>query len=261
MIENLLRCPAEGCLKNFRNNTLLKMHIKHYHRELRKLMGATPKVLELAAARSKPTLAELNRAKAKAVRLKTNKPKREEPKHEAFYPQEQELKVDVGYSTPTKDEAMPKVPRSQDSPKLRHALINKPVKRPRVLLPVRRADPDPPVLDGMSEDDFETSEPSSRTEITDVLDFETAISTHTVTKPLDKKKKVDKKQKSFASFSKNISEDEEWFAMNSDDLETRSSFPRSGTPDDSKVIDPKAGLLMSSGTMENPSLYALTESK
>lgn len=227
------------------------------------MMGATPKVLDLAAARSKPTLAELNRTDHKGFKVKVNRPpKREEPKYEILFPHDQDMKVDVSHTTPTKDETMPKIPRSQDSPKLRNMLINKPVKRPRVLLPVRRSEPEQTLPDIASDDDFEDAE--SVVPPSDVLDFETAISTHTVTKPLDKKKKGEKKQKSFASFAKNVSEDEEWFAMNSDELDTRSSFPRSGTPDDSKIIDPKTGMMMSSDPMDDhldPSLYTFTDSK
>lgn len=224
------------------------------------MMGATPKVLDLAAARTKPTGVEPARTEPKGIKVKINRPpKREEPKYE--YKQEQDIDVDIMPTTPTKDDIIPKVPRSQDSPKLRNALVNKPVKRPRVLLPVRRPEPEQSLPDSFSDDSMETS---VEVPPSDVLDFETAISTHTVTKPLEKKKKGDKKQKSFASFAKNISEEEEWFAMNSDEVDTRLSFPRSGTPDDSKIIDPKTGLLMSSDPMDDqidPSLYTFTECK
>ncbi|KOB66140.1 Methyl-CpG binding protein [Operophtera brumata] len=262
VIDNLLRCPADGCFKNFRNNTLLQMHIKHYHRELRKMMGATPKVLDLAAARTKPTRAERARTDPKVIKVKINRPpKRDEPKYE--HKHEQDIDVDI-MRTPTKDDTAHKIPRSQDSPKLRNALVNKPVKRPRVLLPVRRSEPEQSLPDSLPDDDLDSLDASVDVPTSDVLDFETAISTHTVTKPLEKKKKKgDKKQKSFASFAKNISEDEEWFAMNSDEVDTRFSFPRSATPDDSKMIDPKSGLLMSSDLMDDPmdpSLYTFTES-
>lgn len=253
IIDTLLRCPAEGCFKNFRNNTLLKMHIKHYHRELRKMLGATPKVLDLAAARTKPTATELARPDSKVLKVKINRPpKRDEPKQESEFIEP--------LHTPTKNETLPKIPRSQDSPKLRNALVNKPVKRPKVLLPMRRLESElHPEF--MEDDDFDI--PTQVIPPSDILDFEAAISTHTVTKPIEHKKKGDKK-KSFASFAKNISEDEEWFAMNSDELETRSSFPRSGTPDDAKIIDPKTGFMLSSDTMDDsmdPSCYTFTESK
>lgn len=123
--------------------------------------------------------------------------------------------------TPTtpKDETQT-TPKSQDSPKLRHAL-NKPVRRPRVLLPVRRVEPELAIPDSLN-NELENLEPDVDIPMSELpLDFETAISTHTVTKPSDKKKKGDKKLKSFAQFSKTVSEDEEWFAMNSDDVETR----------------------------------------
>ncbi|XP_053600890.1 PHD finger protein 20-like isoform X3 [Plodia interpunctella] len=222
IIENLLRCPAEGCFKNFRNNTLIKMHIKHYHRELRKMLGRTPKVADLASARALPTDVplqkgrepELKTLKVKIAKIHNkeikNTIKKEEPK--------QEVKLELPIETPTtpvKDIEMPK----QDSPKLRHALVNKPLKRPRVLLPVRRAEPE---FEPVEEIEEAISEPM---QMIDIQDFEAAISTHTVTKPTN----FDK--------IKVISEDDEWYGMNSD-VDTQSSFPRSGSPD-SKSMDQK----------------------
>ncbi|KAI5642367.1 methyl-CpG binding domain-containing protein [Phthorimaea operculella] len=238
IIQDLLRCPAEGCFKNFRNNTLLKMHIKHYHRELRKMLGATPKVLDLAYARTRPSAVEMRRLKLeqrhKKIKAKLIRP-----------PKRPEIKLEVKteyikpeMQTPVKEEPKPpKIPRSQDSPKLR-TILSKPVKRPKVLLPVvRRLDDTGEVKEEeISVDDNEAIiEPKVEVPPMDVLDFETAISTHTVTKPADLKRK-DKKKK-FASISK-ASEDEEWYGVNSD-VETRSSYPRSGTPDskmDQKLV-------------------------
>lgn len=51
IIDNLLRCPEEGCLKNFRKENLLKMHIKHYHETMAKKISATPTMTDLAAKR------------------------------------------------------------------------------------------------------------------------------------------------------------------------------------------------------------------
>lgn len=51
IIDNLLRCPEEGCLKNFRKENLLKMHIKHYHEAMAKKISATPTMTDLAAKR------------------------------------------------------------------------------------------------------------------------------------------------------------------------------------------------------------------
>ncbi|GBP96514.1 PHD finger protein 20-like protein 1, partial [Eumeta japonica] len=79
IIDNLLRCPAEGCFKNFRNTTLLQMHIKHYHRDLRKSMGVTPKVLDLAYARTLPMETDKSKLKPEAEH-KTPKPRMSKPK-------------------------------------------------------------------------------------------------------------------------------------------------------------------------------------
>ncbi|CAG9782743.1 unnamed protein product [Diatraea saccharalis] len=231
VIDNLLRCPAEGCFKNFRNNTLLKMHIKHYHRDLRKMLGRTPKVLDLAYARTVPTSIKNTKNKdpnVKSIKVKISRPpkrvddtKQEDKASEKFELQDQILSaVDIETTAP----------KIQDSPKLRHALINKPVKRPRVLLPVRR--PDPEFDQTSSQTDSNSDLPTEavvEVPVMEALDFETAISTHTVTKPLDAIPK--NKYKKYIS-SKFTSEDD-W-----SDFETRSSFPRSGTPD-SKSLDQK----------------------
>lgn len=255
IIDNLLRCPAEGCFKNFRNNTLLQMHIKHYHRELRKMMGRTPKVADLAYARTMPTDVDTppktREPDLKTIKVKiTRLPKRlEEPKQEVKPEPQVEAPV-----TPVKEPEIPK----QDSPKLRTALSNKPVKRPRVLLPVRRIEPEvqPPL-------DIEEIEPAPQ-EIQpisvpplDILDFETAISTHTVTKPTDRFPVRPKERKSIVM--KPISEDDEWYGMNSD-VETRSSFPRSGTPD-SKSMDQKPVFSESNEEQQKDSNYMFNESE
>lgn len=268
IIENLLRCPAEGCFKNFRNNTLLQMHIKHYHRELREMMGATPKVLDLAYARTRPVIVETPRIEkdSRIIKVKIPRPpKREEPKPEVKDDQT-ELQVDTGPLTPVKDDDSIPVPRSQDSPKLRQALINKPVKRPRVLLPVRRPEPEPVIPDPMNEE-IDVEDRESIIEIPPLdnipLDFESAISTHTVTKPVfEKRRKGEKRRKTFALAAKRpASEEEDWFGVNSD-FDTRSSFPRSGTPD--SKVDLKVAPVSSESNEENKeanNMYMFTESK
>ncbi|XP_060810612.1 PHD finger protein 20 isoform X1 [Amyelois transitella] len=233
IIDNLLRCPAEGCFKNFRNNTLIKMHIKHYHRELRKMLGRTPKVADLASARALPTDVPTPRGREpelKTIKVKISRlPKKEEPKVE--------VKTEIETpTTPVKDFDIPK----QDSPKLRHALSNKPVRRPKVLLPVRRVEPDYEPVEEMVVDDS-ISEPIN---LIDPQDFEAAISTHTVTKPVNFEKKV-------------ISDDDEWYAMNSD-METQSSFPRSGSPD-SKSMDQKPVSSESNEEQQKMDMYTYTE--
>ncbi|XP_065362040.1 uncharacterized protein MBD-R2 [Calliphora vicina] len=54
IIDNLFRCPQEGCSKNFRKENHLQIHVKHYHRNLIKLLGSCPKMLELAEKRTHP---------------------------------------------------------------------------------------------------------------------------------------------------------------------------------------------------------------
>lgn len=275
IIENLLRCPAEGCFKNFRNNTLLQMHIKHYHRELRKMMGATPKVLDLAYARTVPVGMETPRARedSKIIKVKIPRPpKREEPKpvkEPEIKDVQTELQVDTTRVTPVRDVDSAPVPRSQDSPKLRHALVNKPVKRPRVLLPVRRPEPEPVIPDPMNEEidveDREPMEPIIEIPALDIpLDFESAISTHTVTKPaFEKKRKGEKRRKTFVLAAKMpASEEEDWYGGVNSDFETRSSFPGSGTPD-SKVDSKMAPVSSESNeeTKEANNTYMFTESK
>ncbi|KAM7364265.1 PHD finger protein MBD-R2 [Cochliomyia hominivorax] len=54
IIDNLFRCPQEGCSKNFRKENHLQIHVKHYHRNLIKLLGSCPKMQELAEKRTHP---------------------------------------------------------------------------------------------------------------------------------------------------------------------------------------------------------------
>ncbi|KPJ17781.1 PHD finger protein 20-like protein 1 [Papilio machaon] len=259
VIENLLRCPADGCFKNFRNNTLLKMHIKHYHRELRKLLGSTPKVLDLAYARTRPTKLQMTKLKKKrenkVIKVKIPKPmKRTEDKID-INELNAELQVDIPISSPPD---LGTLPKEQDSPKLRNALANKPVKRPKVLLPVRRLDSDTNENFGELGLEARGSTPVS---IPEVFDFERGISTHTVTKPIPDLKKKDKKRREFATFPNNQSEDDDWFSMNSD-VETRSSFPGSGTPD-SKTMENKTSVNAAPSSESNEdqkeTMYTYTE--
>ena len=55
MEDSSYKCPKEGCLKNFRKENLLQMHIKHYHPEYSKYLGSTPLVADLAYARTTRT--------------------------------------------------------------------------------------------------------------------------------------------------------------------------------------------------------------
>ncbi|CAB3366649.1 Hypothetical predicted protein [Cloeon dipterum] len=46
-----LKCPKQGCGKLLRKETLIMMHIKHYHPELKEQMDVVPQVLDYAYAR------------------------------------------------------------------------------------------------------------------------------------------------------------------------------------------------------------------
>ncbi|CAH1133228.1 unnamed protein product [Ceutorhynchus assimilis] len=46
------KCPVEGCGKNYRRENLALMHVKHYHPEYAKYLDSTPKVADLAYART-----------------------------------------------------------------------------------------------------------------------------------------------------------------------------------------------------------------
>ncbi|XP_063633925.1 uncharacterized protein LOC134804703 isoform X2 [Cydia splendana] len=248
VIATLLRCPAEGCFKNFRNTTLLKMHIKHYHRELRKTMGNTPKVLDLAYARTRPSEAEMKLLKREAQQriIKVKLP-RLQKRAEAPAPAAPPEPAVAPPPPPAEPAAADAPPRPGDSPKLRDALAVKPAKRPRVLLPVRTKEPEPtlepenvaadPPTPLVKLENAETEDDLlvPKQEIPDcgALDFETAISTHTVAKMVNGNRiKSEKRRKTFACIGKLASEDEEWAGGSSD---TRSSYPSCGTPDSARA--------------------------
>lgn len=165
-----------------------------------------------------------------------------------------ELQVDIPLS-PNKDMEVP--PKALDSPKLRDALIKKPVKRPKVLLPVRR--PDPEIQDEHTQQiDIEDKADGEEVQPDlEVLDFETAISTHTVTKPPVERSKL--KRRGFPLSKLPFSEDEEWLTVNSD-METRSSFPGSGTPD-SKEYKPSLNAASESTEEHKEPMYTYSESE
>ncbi|KAF6206620.1 hypothetical protein GE061_017856 [Apolygus lucorum] len=57
--ETVWNCPKEGCGKTFRKESLLQMHVKHYHAsEFSALIGTAPNVVDLALARSESNYAE-----------------------------------------------------------------------------------------------------------------------------------------------------------------------------------------------------------
>lgn len=55
IVDNLFRCPKDGCNKNFRKENHLQIHVKHYHDELSKQLGACPNMTELAYFRTMGT--------------------------------------------------------------------------------------------------------------------------------------------------------------------------------------------------------------
>lgn len=235
------------------------------------MLGATPKVLDLAFARTRPNAAaEMSRLKLEAVQktIKIKLPRLPKKFTDPIRLSETDVKelnqepfAVSGSEIPVQSE-IAKIPRSLDSPKIRAAL-SKSVKRPKVLLPVRRPDVPDQVPEAMLEedidDDGEKLEPKVEVPDMEALDFETAISTHTVTKPLfSQKRKGDKKKKTFASISKKYgSEDEEWFGLNNSDVETRSSYPRSGTPD--SKADHKLVSSESNEDQKDANMYTYTE--
>lgn len=52
IIDNLLQCPEADCLKTFRKENHLQIHIKHYHKELAKGLGEIPNMQDLATLRT-----------------------------------------------------------------------------------------------------------------------------------------------------------------------------------------------------------------
>ncbi|XP_053665138.1 uncharacterized protein LOC128714287 [Anopheles marshallii] len=58
IIDNLFQCPEQDCLKTFRKENHLQIHIKHYHKELAKGLGDIPNMQDLAALRTPIELLE-----------------------------------------------------------------------------------------------------------------------------------------------------------------------------------------------------------
>uniref|UniRef100_A0A182FEZ5 MBD domain-containing protein n=1 Tax=Anopheles albimanus TaxID=7167 RepID=A0A182FEZ5_ANOAL len=52
IIDNLYQCPEQECLKTFRKENHLQIHIKHYHHELAKGLGEIPNMQDLAQLRA-----------------------------------------------------------------------------------------------------------------------------------------------------------------------------------------------------------------
>ncbi|XP_050665559.1 uncharacterized protein LOC126965840 isoform X2 [Leptidea sinapis] len=243
--DNLLCCPTEGCFKNFRSSALLKMHIKHYHRELKVMLGKAPKVVDLAYARSKATLKDRKKKKGeRVIKVKLPKQKRSEEKFN-FKDINKELKRNIIQQENN-------IHKIGDSPKLRQALVPRPVKGPKVLLPVRK-------VKSRVEKNMENELTNDETSANDMseIDFETAISTHTVTKTLQSFKNDRNRLFSKAA----VSEDDEWAAANSD-FESRSSYLGSETPDfrtNKKIVPHQFGSSESNEEHKDSEMYMYTE--
>lgn len=199
------------------------MHIKYYHKDLTALMGTTPKVLDLAYARAAPE---------PEVEAKPHKPKVSKSKRVENEPKIRDTSTDKQM-----DVEFDEIVKSFDSPESRIPSVGK-RKRPRVLLPVRDAiEPavEAPAVgdtdsDSAFREEFEKKFGANQPKIEE-LDFEAAISAHTVCK-VDKKK-VDRKPKVLPKArASNASEDD--FGS---DMESAWSLPRSGTPDSKMLID------------------------
>ncbi|XP_055612035.1 PHD finger protein 20-like protein 1 [Uranotaenia lowii] len=59
IIDNLYQCPEPDCLKTFRKENHLQIHIKHYHKELAKGLGKIPDMQDLAALRTPVELLDM----------------------------------------------------------------------------------------------------------------------------------------------------------------------------------------------------------
>ncbi|XP_055536145.1 uncharacterized protein LOC129724892 [Wyeomyia smithii] len=68
IIDNLFQCPELNCLKTFRKENHLQIHIKHYHKELAKGLGEIPNMQDLASLR---TPVEILEAPHKLTRRKS----------------------------------------------------------------------------------------------------------------------------------------------------------------------------------------------
>ncbi|XP_058120413.1 uncharacterized protein LOC131284768 [Anopheles ziemanni] len=66
IIDNLFQCPEEDCLKTFRKENHLQIHIKHYHKELAKGLGEIPNMQDLAALRNPLDLLDAHPTKSAA---------------------------------------------------------------------------------------------------------------------------------------------------------------------------------------------------
>lgn len=70
--DNLYLCPKEGCNKTFRKENHLQIHIKHYHIDLSKQLGAFPNMTELAYFRTKGTAVDDTTAKVQTPATPVN---------------------------------------------------------------------------------------------------------------------------------------------------------------------------------------------
>ncbi|XP_053683737.1 PHD finger protein 20-like protein 1 [Sabethes cyaneus] len=92
IIDNLLQCPELECLKTFRKENHLQIHIKHYHKELAKGLGEIPNMQDLAALRTPVEIVDtpqkLSRRKSVSVSSSRNLLKEETKKEDVVIKKE-----------------------------------------------------------------------------------------------------------------------------------------------------------------------------
>ncbi|XP_053675318.1 uncharacterized protein LOC128725588 [Anopheles nili] len=106
IIDNLYQCPEADCLKTFRKENHLQIHIKHYHKELAKGLGEILNMQDLAALRTPLDLLETPRSTGRKSNVSTT-PKassnvmKEEKKDEVL------VKSELAAFPPTPEEGKP----------------------------------------------------------------------------------------------------------------------------------------------------------
>uniref|UniRef100_A0AAG5D9Y5 MBD domain-containing protein n=1 Tax=Anopheles atroparvus TaxID=41427 RepID=A0AAG5D9Y5_ANOAO len=128
IIDNLFQCPEEDCLKTFRKENHLQIHIKHYHKELAKGLGEIPNMQDLAALRNpidlidahpKPTSRRSNVGAAAKVK---------EDKKEAVH-----IKAEPDVEAPKESENLVDAPEHVKSP----TEVKQEERKPVALAPVK----------------------------------------------------------------------------------------------------------------------------
>ncbi|XP_062564376.1 uncharacterized protein LOC134227114 [Armigeres subalbatus] len=102
IIDNLLQCPEEDCLKTFRKENHLQIHIKHYHKELAKGLGEIPNMQDLASLRTPVEIIDTppKMSRRKSVTASTSKTSLKEE----FKREELDIKAEPGLEVDEKGE-------------------------------------------------------------------------------------------------------------------------------------------------------------